>query len=154
MKVYLICQALVSKCVININIIWSLYWEKFSLHKYIIFFVDRCIWERKLWPWINMIILSYICGSDDKESACNAGDPGLISGSGRSPGVGHGNPLQYSCLENPVDRGATLWAAVHRVAQSRTWLKWLNMHACIQQRRIVRDIKLFFCWMNSWKNHM
>ena len=41
-----------------------------------------------------------------KESASNAGDPGLISGSGRSPGEGHGNPLQYSCLENPMDRGA------------------------------------------------
>ena len=47
-----------------------------------------------------------------------------------SPGVGNGNPLQNSCLENPVDRGAW-WAAVHGVAQSRTWLKWLSMHACI-----------------------
>ena len=45
-------------------------------------------------------------GSDDKETACNAGDLGLISGSGRSPGEGHGNPPQYSCLENPMDRGA------------------------------------------------
>ena len=41
-----------------------------------------------------------------KESACNAGDTGLILGFGRSPGEGHGNPLQYSCLENPMDRGA------------------------------------------------
>ena len=40
-----------------------------------------------------------------KESACNAGDPGSTSGSGRSPGEGNGNPLQYSCLENPMDRG-------------------------------------------------
>ena len=45
-------------------------------------------------------------GSDDKESACNAGDLGLIPGLGRSPGEGNGNPLQYSCLENPMDRGA------------------------------------------------
>ena len=44
--------------------------------------------------------------SDGKESACNAGDSGLIPGSGRSPGEGHGNPLQYSCLENLMDRGA------------------------------------------------
>ena len=44
--------------------------------------------------------------SDDKESACNAGDPDSISGSGRSPGEGNGNPLQYSCLENPMDGGA------------------------------------------------
>ena len=45
-------------------------------------------------------------GSDDKEFACNAGDLGLITGSGRSHGEGNGNPLQYSCLENSMDRGA------------------------------------------------
>ena len=45
-------------------------------------------------------------GSDGKASVYNAGDPGSIPGSGRSPGEGNGNPLQYSCLENPVDRGA------------------------------------------------
>ena len=43
------------------------------------------------------------CGSDGKASACNAGDPDLIPGSGRSPGEGNGNPLQYSCLENSMD---------------------------------------------------
>ena len=48
-------------------------------------------------------------GSDGKESACNAGDLGSIPGRGRSPGEGNGNPLQYSCLENPMDRGA--WRA-------------------------------------------
>ena len=54
--------------------------------------------------------------SDGKESVCNAGDPGLIPGWGRSSGEGNGNPLQYSCLGNPMDRGA--WrAAVHRVAK-------------------------------------
>ena len=57
--------------------------------------------------------------SDGKESACNSGDLGLIPGLGRSPGGGHGNPLQDSCLENPMDRGA--WqAAVHRVTKSWT----------------------------------
>ena len=56
-------------------------------------------------------------GSDDKELTCNAQDPGLIPGSGRSPGEGNGNTLQYSCLENSTDRGA--WAAVHWVAE---WL--------------------------------
>ena len=45
-------------------------------------------------------------GSDGKASACNAGDPGLIPGSGRSPAEGNGNPLQHSCLENPMDKGA------------------------------------------------
>ena len=48
-------------------------------------------------------------GSDSKESACNAEDLGSVSGSGRSPGEGNGNPLQYSCLENPIDRIA--WQA-------------------------------------------
>ena len=55
------------------------------------------------------------------ESACNAGDPGSIPGSGRSPGEGNGNTLQYSCLGNPVDRGA--WrATVHGIAKGWTRL--------------------------------
>ena len=57
-------------------------------------------------------------------------DMGLIPVSGRSPGEGHGNPLQYSCLENPMDRGA--WrATVYRVPKSWTQLKWLSMHALV-----------------------
>ena len=60
-----------------------------------------------------------------KEFACNAGDPGSIPGFGRSPGGGHGNSLSYSCLGNPMDRGAWL-AAVYRVAQSQTRLKRLS----------------------------
>ena len=62
-----------------------------------------------------------------KNSPANTGD-GLIPESGRSPGGGNGNPLQYSCLENPMGRGAW-WAKVHRVAKSRTRLKLLSMHA-------------------------
>ena len=57
----------------------------------------------------------------NKASACNAGDLGSIPGSGRSPGEGNGNPLQYSCLEKPMDGGAW-WATVHGVAKSRTRL--------------------------------
>ena len=64
-------------------------------------------------------------GGSGKESTCNAGDPGSIPESGRSPGGGHGNPLQCSCLENPMDRGA--WqAAVLKVSQSQTGLKRLS----------------------------
>ena len=60
-------------------------------------------------------------GSDSKESTCNAGDLGLIPGLGRSHAGGLGNPLQYSCLENPMGIGA--WqATVHEVARSRTGL--------------------------------
>ena len=57
--------------------------------------------------------------SDNKASVYNAGDPGLIPWSGRSPGEGNGNPLQYYCLENPMDGGAW-WATVHGVAKSQT----------------------------------
>ena len=61
-------------------------------------------------------------GSDGKESTCNEGlIPGLIPGLERSPGEGNGKPLQYSCLENPVDSGA-LWATVHGVTKSGTQL--------------------------------
>ena len=60
-------------------------------------------------------------GSDNKETICNAGDLGLIPGSGISPGEGNGNPLQYSCLRNPMDRGACQ-ATVHGVAKSQTQL--------------------------------
>ena len=60
-------------------------------------------------------------GSDGKESACNVGDLGLIPGWGRSPGGGHSNPLQYSCLEDSMDRGAW-WATVHGVTKSQIGL--------------------------------
>ena len=65
------------------------------------------------------IALRFPGGSEVKESACNAGDLGSIPGSGRSPGEGNGKPLQYSCLESPIDGGAW-WATVHGVAKSWT----------------------------------
>ena len=73
--------------------------------------------------------------SDGKESACNAGDLGSIPGAGRSPGERNGNPLQYSCLENSMDREAW-WATVHGVAKSQTRLKQLSsntssLHLCL-----------------------
>ena len=68
-----------------------------------------------------LIRLDFPGGSDGKVSAYNVGGLGLIPGSGRSPGEGNGNPLQYSCLKNPMNRGA--WcAAVHGVVKSRTQL--------------------------------
>ena len=91
-----------------------------------------------VFDYINMIVYSYANlfkgkkskrwkdlvfpgGSDSKESACNVGDPGSILGLGRSPGEGNVNPLQYSGLQNSVDRGA--WqATVLAVTKSRTWL--------------------------------
>ena len=70
----------------------------------------------------------HLIGSDSKKSACNAGaagDVNSIPGLERCPGGGHGNPLQYSCLENPMDRGAW-WAIVHGVTKSWTWLNRLS----------------------------
>ena len=67
-------------------------------------------------------------GSDGKASAYNAGDPVSIPRLGRSPGEGNGNPLQYSCLENPMDRGAWL-ATVHGVAKSQTRLSNFTIYS-------------------------
>ena len=74
-------------------------------------------WECILTQYL-FLFLGFLGGSDGKESACNAGDPGSIPGSGRSPGEGNGNPLQYPYLGNPMDRGA--WQAiVYRVAKNQ-----------------------------------
>ena len=71
----------------------------------------------RCWTWAGGTAGNF--GSDGKAAAYNAGDPGSIPGLGRSPGEGNGNPLQYSCLENPKDGGA--WeATVHGVAESDT----------------------------------
>ena len=70
------------------------------------------------WPHNHNTLSAHWCGSDSKESVCNAVDLGSIPGSGRCPGEGNGYPLQYSCLENSMDTGA--WrAAVHGVTKSR-----------------------------------
>ena len=81
----------------------------------------------------NYLRTSHSSGSDGKESVCDAGNPGLIPGSGRSSGKGNGNPLQYSCLENSMDREA---CTVHGVSGSDTsWeipfplsLRWGEVH--------------------------
>ena len=65
---------------------------------------------------VHQSLGSFPNSSVSKESVCKAGDPGSIPGSGRSPGEGNGNPLQYTCLENSMGRGAS-WATVHRVAK-------------------------------------
>ena len=74
--------------------------------------------------------MGFPSGSDGKESACNSGDPGSISGSGRSPGEGDGDPLHYSCLMNPMDRG-TWQTIVHGVTKSQTQLSnWTHTIEC------------------------
>ena len=76
-------------------------------------------WRKEWLP--TSVFMGFPGGSDSKESACNVEDLGLIPGLGRSLEEGNGNPIQYSCLDNPVDRRS--WhAAVHRVAKSQTRL--------------------------------
>ena len=76
---------------------------------------------KRLFSSSSLSAMGFPGGAEVKASACNAGDLGLIPGLGRSPGEGNGNPLQYPCLENPMDGGAW-WASVHGVAKSRTRL--------------------------------
>ena len=81
-------------------------------------------------------------GSDGKASACNAGDPGSTPGLGRSPGEGNGNPLQYSCLKNSMDRGAR-WATVHG-SQGRTWLSdFTSLHLALIYFPLLCKLKYF-----------
>ena len=80
-------------------------------------FILSSLWNKYFW----IPTVGFPGGSEVKASTRNAGDLGSIPGSGRSPGEGNDNPLQDSCLENPMDRGAW-WATVHGVAKSRTRL--------------------------------
>ena len=92
----------------------------------IIFYYNVPVIHMLHWcSWSNIFAFwGFVGDSDGKESACNGGDLGLIPRLGRSTGEGNGNPLQYSCLENPMDRGA--WQArVHGVTKSWTWLSTL-----------------------------
>ena len=88
----------------------------------------------------------YPCGSDGKESACNVGDLGSIPELGRSPGGGDGNPLHYSCLENPTDKGA--WWSITIELKSRTRLSDEHTHrlqsgkkqGCLLWPQLLNDI--------------
>ena len=74
------------------------------------------MWGEIIFFYVIPFVLGFPHSSVGRESACNAGNSGSVSGLGRSPGEGNGKPLQYSCLENLMDRGA-LWAIVHGVAR-------------------------------------
>ena len=100
-----------------------------SVHNWIILWLKSVEWHVL---YVSMLGNGLPQWLSSKESDCNAGATGVmgsIPGSGRSPGEGHGNPLQYSCQENPMDRGAWL-TTDHGVTKSWTRLKRLNMHAC------------------------
>ena len=84
--------------------------------------------------WLRVYLnIGFPGGSEVKAPVCSVGDLGSIPGLGRFPGEGNGNPLQYSCLENPMDRGAW-WAIVHGVAKSRTRLSDFTHYANIYEK--------------------
>ena len=88
----------------------------------------------RLSDWTELTDSDFPGGASNKNPPANVGDTGyvgLIPESGRSPGGGHSNPLQYSCLEKPMDR-EDWWAMVYRVAKGQTWLKQLSMHSISQ----------------------
>ena len=85
--------------------------------------------EKETILYDSTYVMGFFGTSVSKESACSAGDTGLIPGSGRSPGEGNGSPLKYSCLENPMDRGA--WrVTIHRVARVGCDLVTKPNHLC------------------------
>ena len=77
------------------------------------------------WLGVLLALFGFPGGSDRKESACNVGDLGSIPGLGRSPGGGHGNPFQYSCLENPMDK-RVWWVTVCGVTKKLDTTEWLS----------------------------
>ena len=81
--------------------------------------VDGCTMWIVLMPLYTLGLPGWLSSEKSTSSAGDVGDGSSIPGSGRAPGGGHGNPLQYSCLQNPMDGGGC-WAAIHRVAKSQT----------------------------------
>ena len=113
-------------------------------------------------PWALLLqgrahgILPYLPyfpgGSAGKESTCNAGDPGLIRSSGRSPREGNGNPLQYFCLGNPMDRG-TWWATVHVVARVTHDLQLNHYHLYLPQLTVWTCLSLLCLFLPTSRYH-
>ena len=121
-------------------------WPAMESHSYLYLSLSAAPWSTKCVSWIMSLeagmvasfwaiclrFLGSFCfpgGASGKDLLANAGhvrDSGSVPGLGGSPGEGHGNPLQYSCLENPMDRGVC-WATVHSLAKSQTQLKRFNI---------------------------
>ena len=92
------------------------------------------------WPKYTRALGKSSYGSDGKASTCNAGDMDSITGSGRTPGEGSGYPLQYCCLENPMNRKAR-WAGVHGVAES--WRRLSNQHFLLSRKYSSRRVWIY-----------
>ena len=115
-------------------------------------FETRCITSGPLFPLSNPTPWSrfgFLGGSDSKASACNAGDPGLIPGWGRSPGEGNGNPLQYACLENSMNGGAWL-ASIYGAAKS--WTQMSNFTSLDHVLVLVCHPRVLISprWITKW----
>ena len=119
--------------------------------------VGCCLWGRTVrddWVtelnWPTPVFLGFPAGSDGKESACNAGDLGSAPGLGRSPGGGHGNPVQHSCLENPHGRrnlaGYSLWG--HKESDMTEQLSTAQNYYMTQQSHLC------ICIQNNWKQDL
>ena len=101
-------------------------------------------WYLEVWPLEGASQVALVV----KHPPATAGDKRdtvLISESGRSPREGHGNPLQYLCLENPMDTGAW-WATVHSVTKRWTWLKWLNTFKMERSYGTLEQFCIMFIW--------
>ena len=111
-------------------------WSKIKAHLLVAYhdnFLQVCLFsDMKIMVFIRR--MGFPGSSNGKESACNAGDPGSVPGLGRTPGEGHGNPLQYSCLR----------ATIHGVAKSRTQLRHMHQEELLQKS--LTDIKLVLQW--------
>ena len=107
-----------------------LFWEQVRIKVFVLLFAFvLCLDEFTIKSLVNIFmgLPWWLSGIESALSAGAAGDAGSIPGSGRSPGGWHGYPLQYSCLENPMDRGA--WhSIVHRVMKNQTGLNWLSTY--------------------------
>jgi len=106
-------------------------------------------WFLTLWHGNSLLlyIIPSFGGSEGKQSACNVGDPGLIPGLGRYPGEGNDNPLQYSCLENPMDSGA--WR-VQFIELQRVRTNWFNL-ACLHATQPLE--KCIFMQVFNYMEH-
>ena len=118
------------------------------------------LWLQTLFKHIWFILcfmLGFPGGSDGKESSCNPGNLGSIPRSGRSPGEEYANPLQYSCLENPKDKGA--WrATVHGVKESQTRLSYHHFHTLCYMHKsdkllLSYTIRLYLQYLHVYRCH-
>ena len=132
----------------RLNVHWQINgWRRCALHVYVYLYAYIHIYLYTICSKLDgprYYHTSFSGGSDRKESACNAGASGLITGLGRSSGEGNGEPVQYSCLENSMDR-AGWWTSVHGIANRQTQLKWLAVSLAYILHIYVYTLYTYIC---------